>query len=129
MKEYILAHKKQLMMIFDCAFLVFIGCFTFPVFQFSKEAPDISRGLNLMITLMAYYEIGLLESILYGSKKIGIVAGINLGMTLLGFLCRFLLEYGEVSNTYNFTMPNITLHLLVAVCVTTLTSLFPVKST
>ena len=82
-----------------------------------------------MITLMAYYEIGLLESILYGSKKIGIVAGINLGMTLLGFLCRFLLEYGEVSNTYNFTMPNIAVHLLVAVCVTTLTSLFPVKST
>ena len=129
MKEYILAHKKQLMMIFDCAFLVFIGCFTFPVFQFSKEAPDISRGLNLMITLMAYYEIGLLQNVLYGSKKIGIVAGINLGMTLLGFLCRFLLEYGEVSNTYNFTMPNIALHLLVAVRVTTLTSLFPVKDT
>ena len=129
MKEYILAHKKQLMMIFDCAFLVFIGCFTFPVFQFSKEAPDISRGLNLMITLMAYYEIGLLQNVLYGSKKIGVIAGINLGMTLLGFLCRFLLEYGEVSNTYNFTMPNIALHLLVAVRVTTLTSLFPVKDT
>ena len=34
-------------------------------------------------------------------------------MTLIGFLCRYFLEYGEVSNTYNFTLPNIALHLLI----------------
>ena len=28
-----------------------------------------------------------------------------------GLACRYLLEFGEVSNTYNFTLPNIALHL------------------
>ena len=26
--------------------------------------------------------------------------------------CRYLLEFGEVSNTYNFTAPNIIIHVL-----------------
>ena len=31
---------------------------------------------------------------------------------LAGMGCRYLLEYGEVSNTYNFTAPNMVVHVL-----------------
>ncbi len=31
---------------------------------------------------------------------------------LVGMGCRYLLEFGEVSNTYNFTVPNMIVHVL-----------------
>ena len=31
------------------------------------------------------------------------------------------LEFGEVSNTYNFILPNVLLHLIAAVCISGLT--------
>lgn len=31
---------------------------------------------------------------------------------LAGMGCRYLLEFGEVSNTYNFTVPNMIVHVL-----------------
>ena len=43
-------------------------------------------------------------------------------MALAGLLCRFLLEYGEVSNSVNFTAPNVLLHLLLAVGLPALTA-------
>ena len=45
---------------------------------------------------------------------------------LLGLACRFLMEFGEVSNTEDFTLPNVALHLSVVVALTTLGSLSPV---
>ena len=36
----------------------------------------------------------------------------NLILALLGMVARYLLEYGEVSDTYNFTTRNIVLHLV-----------------
>ena len=44
--------------------------------------------------------------------KLHQVALLNLGMILLSMLFRYLLEFGEVSNTYNFTAPNIALHIV-----------------
>ena len=107
MREKILAHKKG-MTILACAFLIFLGCFAFPVYNFSEDAPDISRGSSIVIALLGYSEIGLL---LYRSKLKS--AALTFGLTLVGFLCRFLLEYGEVSNTYNFTSMNVAVHLAV----------------
>ena len=110
MREKILAHKKG-MTILACAFLIFLGCFAFPVYNFSQDAPDISRGSSIVIALLGYSEIGLLHGMLYRSKLKS--AALTFGLTLVGFLCRFLLEYGEVSNTYNFTSMNVAVHLAV----------------
>ena len=44
--------------------------------------------------------------------KLHQVALLHLGMILLSMLFRYLLEFGEVSNTYNFTAPNIALHIV-----------------
>ena len=119
MKDKILEHRKFFSII-DDIFLIFIGCFAFPVYNFSNEAPEISRWINVFVALTAYYEIGLVQGVLFESKGLGKSIYTTLSMTLLGLLCRFYLEYGEVSNTWNFIWPNITLHLFVAVVVTLL---------
>lgn len=117
MKERIAAHPKA-SLLFACAFLVFIGCFTFPLFNFTPEAPKVLRWLNLATALAAYSEIGrlFLKSLLT-EKQIRKTAIITLSMTVLGLLFRFLMEFGEVSNVYNFTLPNVAVHLLTAVVV------------
>ena len=38
---------------------------------------------------------------------------LNCGVTILGMVARYLLEYGEVSNTYNFTIKNIVVHIVI----------------
>ena len=119
MREKILARKKQFL-IGECICLVFFGCFTFPVYNFSKDAPEISRWINVFVSLAAYYEIGLIQGVLFEYKEHMKCMGLTLSMTLLGLFCRYLLEFGEVSNTYNFIVPNIVLHLFMAIVVTLL---------
>ena len=59
----------------------------------------------------------------FSRNKVWRSAALALGMTLLGLACRFLMEFGEVSNTCNFTPPNVALHLSVAAVITALGSL------
>ena len=117
MKEKILANRKQFL-IGECICLIFFGCFTFPVYNFSKEAPEISRWINVFVSLAAYYEIGLIQGVLFEYKEHLKCMGLTLSMTVIGLLGRYLLEFGEVSNTYNFILPNIVLHLFMSVIVT-----------
>lgn len=72
----------------------------------------------MFVSLAAYYEIGLIQGVLFEHKEHLKCMGLTLSMTLVGLLCRYLLEFGEVSNTYNFILPNIVLHLFVAVVIT-----------
>ena len=99
MSSFVLSHKKGFFL-FACAWFVFIGCCAFPVINLTKAFP-------LQITLLNLFTVCI------SSKKITKSILLALSMTLIGFLCRYLLEYGEVSNAYNFTLPNIALHLLI----------------
>lgn len=121
MKELISSHRKGFL-IFTCIFLIFIGCFAFPIVNFSPDAPQISRWLNLAVAFFAYYEIGLLLGALYDGKEQWKGCGLSLLMTVIGFASRYLLEFGEVSNSYNFIPSNIIVHLLAAVCVSGLSA-------
>jgi len=116
MKEKILVHRKQFL-IGECVCLIFFGCFTFPVYNFSKDAPEISRWINVLVSLAAYYEIGLIQGVLFEHKEHLKCMGLTLSMTVIGLLGRYLLEFGEVSNTYNFILANIVLHLFMSVIV------------
>ena len=116
MKDFVLKHKKGVS-VFVCLFLIFIGCFGFPIYNFSPDAPQISRWINVLVCIAAYYEIGTVQAALYESKNWRKASLIVLIMTILGLLCRYLLEFGEVSNIYNFTLPNVLLHLIAAVCI------------
>ena len=114
MNETLLVHKRGFV-IFANTFLVFLGCFAFPVYNFSKDAPEISIWSGFAVPLIGYFEIGWLLGKLYDKKMVRKTAGMAFLLTPVGFLCRFLLEYGEVSNSYNFIWPNVVLHLLTAI--------------
>ncbi len=126
MREIILKHRKVFTIV-AFAMLVFIGCFTFPVLNVTRGENFIT-WYNILIACLAYYEIGSLLRVIYEDKNIGIVALISVGFTLLGYACRYLLEFGEVSNTYNFTLLNVTIHTIVAVVIPTVTALFKQKT-
>lgn len=103
MREKILAHRIR-WLIGLCTFLVLFGCSGFPIYNFTTGRQLGSWYFMLMLCI-GYFEIGQLLGVLYSRNKVWRSAALALGMTLLGLACRFLLEFGEVSNTCNFTPP------------------------
>lgn len=104
-------------------YVVFAGCFTFPIR--SDLFPLDSAKLYLIIA--SYGIIGLGFAGVYGPKKEKIIYPVTLMLTILGILCRYLLEYGEVSNYYNFTLFNIASYIVVIPIYTVLTYHYIVK--
>lgn len=113
------SHPKALL----CAALVlgvFFGCFAFPAFNLTKDFSLNIRLLTLSTAVLAHYELGVIEAAAFpprkgaAAKTVLTLLGFNCVHILAGMGCRYLLEYGEVSNTYNFTVPNMALHLLAA---------------
>ncbi|MBR3996086.1 MAG: hypothetical protein IKI97_12500 [Clostridia bacterium] len=99
---------------------IFFGCFCFPLVNFTKILSDTQKQIstiNLFICLLAYAEVGLFSGCLFEKKKISVVLLSNVAHIIAGMICRFFLEFGEVSNTYNFTLPNIAVHIVVISCI------------
>ena len=99
---------------------IFFGCFTFPFVNLTKILSDTQKQisiLNLFIFLVAYAEVGLLSGYLFNKKKIGVVLLVNVAHIIAGMICRYFLEFGEVSNIYNFTFANIAIHIVVISCI------------
>lgn len=94
---------------FFLGYIVFAGCFTFP---FGNESFPLDF-MKVYLVLASYFIIGLALSGVYGGKKGKTVYLATLAFTIIGLLCRFALEYGEVSNTMNFTAFNILSYLLI----------------
>lgn len=49
---------------------------------------------------------------MYGREKEKVMYLITLGFTIVGIISRYILEYGEVSNTYNFTVLNVIAYIV-----------------
>ena len=97
-------------------FLV-ISCCTFPIYNFTKDFGKSIVVSNLILNVLCYYELGKYEKLMLKGWKIGKVLLVNMGVILLGMVMRFFLEFGEVSNTYNFTVPNIAIHITAALAI------------
>ena len=98
-------------------FMVFMTCFTFPMFNFVKMYSKIILVVNLLLSLTAYYEMGVAEAKLFPKFSVWKILCLNLMVIGLGMICRYLLEFGEVSNTYNFVPLNIAFHAVVALSI------------
>ena len=99
---------------------IFFGCFCFPFINITKVLGNAEKQIsiiNLFTCLVAYAEVGLLSGYLFDKKKIGIILLINVAHISAGMICRYFLEFGEVSNTYNFTLPNIAIHIVAILCI------------
>ena len=99
------------MVLFSCI----VGGCLFPIVNGNPENPVetslVMKTIILLSVFIFYTELGMLQAALFPNGSIGFAAALNLGMTVLGLIFRYLLEYGEVSNTYNFTAANVALHL------------------
>ena len=102
--------KRSSQILLWLLFLV-ISCCTFPIYNFTKDFGKSIVASNLILNVLCYYELGKYEKLMLKGWKIGKVLLVNMGVILLGMVMRFFLEFGEVSNTYNFTGPNIAIHI------------------
>jgi len=113
------SHRKIGLTIF-WVIAIFFGCFCFPFVNITKVLSDAQKQIsiiNLFLCLVAYAEVGLLSGYIFGKKKICAVLLINVAHIIAGMICRYFIEFGEVSNTYNFTLPNIAIHIVAISCI------------
>lgn len=108
------AHKK-LALGLTLGLAVFFNCFGFPVYNWNKAWPLTITAMYIVLLPCCAVFIGGSLASLIPEKSLGTVLFLTAILTCAGLGCRFLLEFGEVSNTYNFTLPNILFHLLVSV--------------
>ena len=116
---FLQSHRKTGITLF-WIIAIFFGCFCFPFINITKVLSDAQKQIsiiNLFTCLIAYAEVGLLSSYIFDKKKIGVVLLINVAHIIVGMICRYFLEFGEVSNTYNFTLPNIAIHIVAILCI------------
>ena len=113
----IMKNMKRSSKILLCLLLLVISCCTFPIYNFTKDFGKSIVTTNLILNVLCYYELGKYEKLMQKDWKIGKVLLVNMGVILLGMVMRFFLEFGEVSNTYNFTVPNIAIHITAALAI------------
>ena len=117
--ETVQKHRKLICGI-TFAFTIFFSCFTFPFYNFTHQWSKYTTFINLPLTIMAFSYMGISEAWVLPEFSTGKVVLLNVLLVLLGMSCRYLLEFGEVSNTYNFTPLNSIVHIGVAVATITL---------
>ena len=95
----------------------------FPIVNFNPDNPvNLGIVMHLMIIVMAvtfHKEIGSLESVIFPEWSMPFISIFNVALVLRGLGCRYLLEFGEVSNTYNFTVVNVLFQVLALASIST----------
>lgn len=96
----------------------FMGCFLFPIYNFTKAYSHGSHWYSIYLSVMWCLIMGAFLSQAFPYKKgrllktVPVLLAFNTLYVFVGMSCRYLLEFGEVSNTYNFTAPNMIVHVL-----------------
>ncbi|RHT57673.1 hypothetical protein DW757_07125 [Clostridium sp. AM29-11AC] len=90
-------------------YIIFAGCFVFPIR--SEPFPLDFQGVYMLAA--SYGVIALAFAGIWGPNRERMVYMVTFVLTSIGMVCRYLLELGEVSNTYNFTLFNIISYLLI----------------
>lgn len=101
---------------------VIYGC-AFPILNFSSEKPEIPTVIVLLNVVVFYFisdGIGTVVPKLFPQWTLWKIACYNFAVSTAGMIARYLLEFGEISNTYNFTVFNIAFYLLMTVGLATL---------
>ena len=95
-------NKKLFRTIFIVYIVIFVGCAGFPLF------PQYTDYSNITLHLAnAVYIIPLMLVALLGKGRVIKAYSISFISLLLGMICRYFIEFGEVSNSVNFTVINI----------------------
>ncbi len=97
--------------------MLVVNCGFFPIVNFNPENPVdlgmIMRALVLVMAVKAHWDFGRLEARVFPERSLSFIGLFNAAVVCGGLLARYLLELGEVSNSYNFTLANAAFHVLV----------------
>lgn len=105
--QYFFEKHSQLPGILLMGYIIFAGCFVFPIR--SEPFPLDFSGVYLLVS--SYGVIALASAGIFGPGRGRKVYITTFLLAAIGMGCRYLLEFGEVSNTYNFTLFNIVSYL------------------
>lgn len=108
-------NNKKLMMTLGFLFIICLQCCVFPAVNRAYRISDVIVLINFVTAVGVCKCAGELEAFFFQNASWGQILFINFILTLLGMGARYLLEYGEVSNTYNFTARNMLLHIVMMV--------------
>lgn len=129
-REKINRHKK-IILVGMLVFSILVNGGFFPMINFNAENPvDLGIMFRPMIIIMAFIfhkSMGSLEAVLLSTRSVIFISIFNVLLVLCGLLCRFLLEFGEASNTYNFTVLNVLFQTAVLAFISTAVCLFERK--
>ena len=104
-------------------YIVFAGCFVFPI----RSEPFPLDFQRVYLLAASYGVIALAFAGIWGPDRERMVCVVTFILTVIGMACRYLLEFGEVSNTYNFTLFNIVSYLVIIPIGTTIFYRFMVR--
>ena len=117
-------NHRKLSIAITLAFYVLVGACNFPIYNLGREWSPMLTYTIILSGITLYVTLGGAEAALFPSWNIWHILPLNLLLVLLGMGARYLLEFGEVSNTYNFTFPNMLLHIAATVTLSTLSWLW-----
>lgn len=86
--------------------------------------------LRLVIIAMAFTfhkSIGSLEAIIFSTWPPMLISAFNMLLVFCGLICRYISEFGEVSNTYHFTVLNVSFQVIMLALVSTVVCLLERK--
>ena len=121
--------QRKLLYVIVFVFMILFSCTTFPIYNFTHKISKTLTLINFIIPIAAFGEMGIIEAGLFPDRPVVKMTLLNLGLVLLGMGCRYLLEFGEVSNTYNFNMINSMVHIFATVTLSTLSWYNTIKKT
>jgi len=115
----IIKHKK-IVCIVGLLFVILLECCVFPVGSITHTKWFTIGIVNIITAVGICKCVGEMEAALFPKASWGMISLLNIGITIMGMVSRYLLEYGEVSNTYNFTPKKIVIHMLIMLLLSTM---------
>lgn len=112
------ARRQKVARLLALGIIVLINCCGFPLYNLNRSWTFMITAVNLSMVLCCAAVAGGFFAALFPARGGVFVLLATLALTFAGLGCRYLLEFGEVSNTYNFTLPNLLLHIAAFVGVT-----------
>lgn len=94
----------------------------FPIINFNQDNQvdiGIMRLVIIVMAAIAYADMGIIESIIFPKAKVLLIIVLNVVLVSFGLIFRYVLEFGEISNTYNFTLANVCFQMIVLTAIST----------
>jgi len=111
-------HKKLFLALSILFYIVIGGC-TFPVYIFTPDYIHLNSAFRTVLACWVFMYMGIEEAYIFKDANIFKIIAINIVLLLFSLIFRYILEFGEVSNSYNFTALNISVHFATAIIIST----------